>query len=134
MPLSAKTIRKQLALCKPLLCALSLKTIRRGQNAVGQLMESRHRNSVIVKEHGFEKFPAAWVLPRDERRVGVILYLHGGGYAYGGRVYDRRCILPAYRSRWCKFRCWRCGIIPTLEDKEERRSSGRNGSRRNDHW
>lgn len=107
--MSAKTIRKQLALCKPLLCALSLKTIRRGQNAVGQLMESRHRNSVIVKEHGFEKFPAAWVLPKDERRGGVILYLHGGGYTCGDLEYatgfgsmlavecGNRVFCPAYR-------------------------------------
>lgn len=87
MPLSAKTIRSQLTILKPLLSNCSLNTARRGQNKLGELMESRLRNQVIIKEHPFEKFNCAWVIPKDERRQGVILYLHGGGYTCGDLEY-----------------------------------------------
>lgn len=87
MPLTAKTIRKQLSIAKPLVASISLKTMRRGQNMIGEMMESRYRENVIVKEHDFGDFNAAWVIPKDERRHGVILYLHGGGYVCGGLEY-----------------------------------------------
>ncbi len=109
MPLSAKTIRKQMEMLKPLLNSCSLATIRKGQNAVGELMGNRFRDQVIVKTHSFENFKGAWILPRDERREGVILYLHGGGYTCGDLPYavgagsliaaitGTRVFCPAYR-------------------------------------
>jgi len=87
MALSAKTMRKQLAILKPLVSGLSLKTLRKGQNKVGELMESKYREEVIVKEHSFGLFEGAWIIPKDERRQGVVLYLHGGGYTCGGLEY-----------------------------------------------
>lgn len=87
MPLSAKIIKKQLTILKPLLSGVSLKTIRKGQNMVGELMESQYRDQVMLKQHPFSRFSGAWVMPRDVRREGVILYLHGGGYTCGGLEY-----------------------------------------------
>ncbi|MBQ4600687.1 MAG: alpha/beta hydrolase [Oscillospiraceae bacterium] len=87
MPLSAKTVRGQLGLMQPLLNNCSLKTLRRGQNKLGELMEARHRRQCTVKEHSFDRFSGAWVMPKDKRRDGVILYLHGGGYTCGGLEY-----------------------------------------------
>lgn len=87
MALTAKTIRKQLAIFQPLVAGLSLKTIRKGQNAIGELMERKYRSQVILREHAFDRFNAAWIIPKDERREGVILYLHGGGYTCGGLEY-----------------------------------------------
>lgn len=87
MPLSPKTLRKQLMMLKPLMGGFSLKTIRRGQNAVGQLMESKYRKQVVIKRHSFERFESAWIVPKDGRREGVILYLHGGGYTCGDLEY-----------------------------------------------
>ena len=87
MPLSANTIRKQIGLIKPLLNNLSLNAIRKGQNAIGELMGNRMSDRVVVKNHHFKDFDAAWILPRDERRDGVILYLHGGGYTCGDLPY-----------------------------------------------
>lgn len=87
MPLSPKTIRAQLTLLKPLLTGCSLKTIRRGQDKIGELMEVMHRSRIIAREHPFATFTGAWIIPRDERRQGVILYLHGGGYTCGGLEY-----------------------------------------------
>ncbi|MBQ8600366.1 MAG: alpha/beta hydrolase fold domain-containing protein [Clostridia bacterium] len=87
MPLNAKTIRAQLNMLRPLLASCSLKTMRKGQDKLGELMEAMHRKQVHIKKHPFEQFEGAWVLPYDERRQGVLLYLHGGGYTCGGLDY-----------------------------------------------
>ena len=87
MPLTAKQIHARLTQIKPLVENRSLDTLRRGQNALGELMRTIHHAQVRVKRHDFANFPAAWVLPRDPRREGVILYLHGGGYTCGGLEY-----------------------------------------------
>ncbi len=89
MALSAKTIRAQLSALQPLMKNLSLETTRRGQNMIGELMELKYRGQVTDSEHCFENFSGAWVIPKDERRRGVILYLHGGGYTCGGLDYAK---------------------------------------------
>ena len=86
---TAKSIRGQMHMLQPLLKNLSLETIRRGQNRIGELMEGKYRKQVLTREHNFEKFKGAWIMPRDERREGVILYLHGGGFVCGGLDYAR---------------------------------------------
>ena len=91
MALSAKTVRDQLARLRPLLGNFSLETLRRGQEKVGEIMHLSNRAKVTVKEHQFDNFSGAWVLPRDQRRDGVILYLHGGGYTCGGLHYAVGC-------------------------------------------
>lgn len=89
MPLSPKTIRTQMGLLKPLLASCSLETIRKGQNMVGELMEAKYRQQVLIHEHPFAQFAGAWIIPRDERRQGVVLYLHGGGYTCGSLEYAK---------------------------------------------
>lgn len=89
MALSAKTIHSQLKMLTPLLGSCSLETIRKGQNKLGELMEVRHRREILCRDHPFEKFDASWVVPRDERRQGVVLYLHGGGYVCGDLEYAK---------------------------------------------
>ena len=91
MALSAKTIRAQMHIHQPLLKSCSLETIRKGQDKIGELMEAKYRRQVMVKEHDFSYFKGAWILPQDERRQGVILYLHGGGYTCGGLDYAKGC-------------------------------------------
>lgn len=87
MSLSAKTIRSQLMRLKPMMGACTLNTLRKGQNLIGEMMEAKHRQAVQIKQHTFENFVGAWVIPKDERRQGVILYLHGGGFTCGGLEY-----------------------------------------------
>ena len=84
MSISARAIRTQMNMLMPLLRSCSLDTIRKAQNKIGELVGAKYRDQVLVKEHVFEAFTGAWILPRDERRTGVILYLHGGGYTCGG--------------------------------------------------
>lgn len=109
MALSPKAVRNQIIRIQPILRSCSVETIRKGQNLIGEMMQFRHRNQVLVHPHPFEAFESAWVLPRDERRQGVILYLHGGGYTYGDLEYAKgfgstlavqcgvRVFCPAYR-------------------------------------
>ena len=91
MALSPKTLRAQLALLMPLLSGCSLQTLRKGQNKIGELMEHRLQEKTVTREHPFEHFTGGWVIPKDERRQGVILYLHGGGYVCGGLEYAMGC-------------------------------------------
>ena len=109
MSISAKTIRHQLTILRPLLNARTIESMRKGQNRLGELMEARYRKQLIVKDHNFEQFDAAWIIPKDERRQGVILYLHGGGYCCGDLEYAKgfgatlsylcggKVFCPAYR-------------------------------------
>ncbi len=89
MPLSAKTVRKQIAVLKPLLNNCSLETIRKGQDKLGEFFHIANRKNVIVQKHSFKNFQGAWIIPRDERRHGVIMYLHGGGYTAGNLDYAK---------------------------------------------
>lgn len=89
MALSPKTIQAQLALLKPLLKSCSLETMRKGQNLVGDLMGVAKAGRYILREHTFPQFTGCWVSPKDERRQGVILYLHGGGYTCGSVDYAK---------------------------------------------
>lgn len=89
MGLPAKLIRTQLNFFKPFMANCSLETSRKGQDKLGELMEALHRKEVIVKDHPFARFEGAWIMPRDERRQGVILYLHGGGYTCGDLEYAK---------------------------------------------
>lgn len=109
MALSANIIRSQLNLLRPLVSGLSLETVRKGQEHIGTLMGFMHRHEVVVKKHAFGLFEGTWILPRDKRRQGVLLYLHGGGYTCGdldyatgfgstlATDYGSRVFCPAYR-------------------------------------
>ena len=89
MALTAKTVRSQLKILIPMLRSCSLQTLRKGQNRVGEIMEGRYRREIRSREHTFETFSAVWILPKDERRQGVVLYLHGGGYTCGDLEYAK---------------------------------------------
>ena len=89
MSLSPRVIRSQLHMLMPLMRSCSLDTIRKAQNRVGELMEARYHSEILGKHHAFPDFEGAWIIPKDERRQGVILYLHGGGYTCGDLDYAK---------------------------------------------
>ncbi len=89
MELSAKLVRAQLHFFKPFVANCSLETTRKGQDKLGELMSVLHKREVYMKDHDFGAFQGAWVMPKDERRSGVILYLHGGGYTCGNLEYAK---------------------------------------------
>ena len=83
MELHAKLVRSQLNFFKPLAENCSLELTRKGQDKLGELMTAMHRRETFSREHDFRNFQGAWIMPKDQRRTGVILYLHGGGYTCG---------------------------------------------------
>ena len=89
MGLPAKLVRSQLNFFKPFVASLSLETTRKGQDKLGELMSALHKREVLIRDHDFERFQGAWVMPKDERRSGVVLYLHGGGYTCGSLDYAK---------------------------------------------
>ena len=89
MELHAKLVRSQLSFFKPFVAGLSLEVTRKGQDKLGELMTALHRREVLVRDHDFGAFQGAWVMPKDQRRSGVILYLHGGGYTCGSLDYAK---------------------------------------------
>ena len=89
MGLPAKLVRSQLNFFKPFVANCSLEITRKGQDKLGELMEAIHRRDVYVRDHDFGLFSGAWLIPKDERRQGVVLYLHGGGYTCGNLDYAK---------------------------------------------
>ena len=89
MELHAKLVRAQLNFFKPFVANCSLDVTRKGQDKLGEIMEAIHRRDVIVRDHDFGPFQGAWIMPKDERRQGVVLYLHGGGYTCGNLDYAK---------------------------------------------
>ena len=89
MELHAKRVRAQLNLFKPVMTSCSLEASRKGQDKLGELMTALHRSEIMIRDHDFGPFQGAWIMPKDERRQGVVLYLHGGGYTCGSLEYAK---------------------------------------------
>ncbi len=89
MKIASKLLRTQLELLRPFVQSSPLELSRSGQDKLGKLMFTVKRRSIVVQDRPFDKFEAAWILPRDEVRSGVILYLHGGGYTCGTLDYAK---------------------------------------------
>ena len=89
MELSAKLVRSQLNFFKPFVAGCSLEVTRKGQDKLGELMSALHKREVLIRDHDFERFQGAWVMPKDERRSGVVLYLHGVGFTCGSLDYAK---------------------------------------------
>ena len=111
MELHAKLVRAQLNFFKPFVEGCSLELTRKGQDKLGELMTAIHKREVYVRAHDFGGFQGAWLMPKDKRRSGVVLYLHGGGYTCGNLEYAKgfaatladecgvRVFCAAYRGR-----------------------------------
>ena len=52
-------------------------------------MTAIHKREGYVREHDFGGFQGAGLTPKDKRRTGVVLYLHGGGYTCGNLEYAK---------------------------------------------
>ena len=76
-------IRGQLELLKPISGATKLEVARNLQDRVGKVMRFTKRFGSVVMTMDNGRFPAITLIPRDELRGGIILYLHGGGFTCG---------------------------------------------------
>lgn len=82
-------MRSQLELTRPITDSSGLDTARALQDKVGKLMHFTRRRDVVVLDKSNEKHEGLLIVPRDELRGGIILYLHGGGYVCGTREYAK---------------------------------------------
>ena len=89
MNLTDKLLRSQLELIKPITDGTSLETARSFQDKIGRLMHFTRRRDVVLFDKSNEDYKGLLVVPRDELRGGIILYLHGGGYVCGTREYAK---------------------------------------------
>ena len=84
-----KFVRRQLELMNSVADNISLASVRRAQNTFGAFMRFTHRRDVVINDRSVDGMRASLVVPRDELRGGIILYLHGGGYTCGSLDYAR---------------------------------------------
>lgn len=89
MNLSDKLIRSQLEITKPIADDTGIDLMRSLQDKIGKLMHFTRRRDVVVSEHEENAIKGALIVPRDELRGGIILYLHGGGYTCGTLEYAK---------------------------------------------
>lgn len=89
MKLSDKFIRSQLEITKPLTDGSSLDSARSLQDKIGHLMHFTRRHDVVVEDKILGQLSGSLIIPRDELRGGIILYLHGGGYVCGTKEYAK---------------------------------------------
>lgn len=84
-----KFLRSQLSFFKGFISNCSLETARRGQDRLGKLMASMHRNDVSYEDFTIGEAEASIITPADEVSNGIILYIHGGGYTCGDLDYAK---------------------------------------------
>ncbi len=82
-------LRSELTLLKPFISACSLSVARRGQEKIGALMATIHKNDVNYADIAVGSLNCSMIIPKDEISSGVILYLHGGGYTAGNLSYAK---------------------------------------------
>ena len=87
MKFSDKFIKGQLELVRPSMDFDNLAKMREVQDKLGRLMQFTNRRKTALHKMTVAGVPSATVIPRDELRTGLILYLHGGGYVAGSLDY-----------------------------------------------
>jgi len=89
MKFSDKFIKSQLSRVKFLADKSGIPTARSAQETFGKIMHFVNRDDVVVSDENFDGVPAAIIVPRDEVRSGIILYVHGGGFVSGSLDYAK---------------------------------------------
>lgn len=89
MAISAGLLRIQLTLVKRILKNLDLSSTRQAQDRLGMLMARTQGSKVSYSTEVFKNFVGEWIVPKDTRHGGVVLYLHGGGYVSGNIDYAK---------------------------------------------
>ena len=89
MSFTDKFIRRQLEITRPIVDASGLQLSRGAQDKIGKLMCFKNRADVVLQDAEREGIKTSLVIPRDEIRTGLILYIHGGGFTSGGLDYAK---------------------------------------------
>ena len=87
--MTEKFVRQNLKHLKGFMTESSLSAARRTHVLLGDFMAASHASGTRHERRAFDNFEGEWIIPKDETRAGVILYLHGGGYTCGNIDYAR---------------------------------------------
>ena len=87
--MTEKFIRTNLKYLKGFMTESSLSAARKTHVLLGDFMAVSHRSGTIHERRSFGSFEGEWIIPEEEKRGGVILYLHGGGYTCGNIDYAK---------------------------------------------
>lgn len=89
MKFSDKFVKTHLELFRPLTDKANIDLSRSAQEKAGKVIRFSYRSDVVITDEDFGGVKGVLVVPRDELRTGIILYLHGGGYVSGGIEYTK---------------------------------------------
>ena len=87
--MTEKFIRTNLKYLKGFMTESSLEAARRTHVLLGDFMAAAHGAGVRHERRSYGSFDGEWIIPEEEKRGGVILYLHGGGYTCGNIDYAK---------------------------------------------
>lgn len=87
--MTEKFIRTNLKYLKGFMTESSLEAARKTHVLLGDFMAVSHHSGIRHERRSFENFEGEWIIPSEEKRPGVILYLHGGGYTCGNIEYAK---------------------------------------------
>ena len=112
MKLTEKLLRGQLELTKPIADGTTLEISRNFQDKIGKLMHFTKRREVVVHKPLSDAVKGALLVPRDELRGGVMLYLHGGGYTCGTLDYAKGFASVLCHECGMRVLCVEYGLAP----------------------
>lgn len=87
--MTEKFVRQNLNYLKGFITESSLTAARRTHVLLGDFMSVSHSPGLRHELRSFGNFECMWITPDEEKRPGVILYLHGGGYTCGNIDYAK---------------------------------------------
>ena len=87
--MTEKFIRANLKYLKGFMTESSLSAARKTHVLLGDFMAAAHGAGIKHERRAFDLFEGEWIIPSEEKRGGVILYLHGGGYTCGNIEYAK---------------------------------------------
>ena len=89
MGLSKKFVKSQLIRFAPLARSLSLELARKGQTRIGAIISAKSRKRVRFEDERVGGLNCSTAIPRELRKEGIVLYIHGGGYCCGDLTYAK---------------------------------------------
>ena len=89
MGISKKFVKTQLVRFAPLAKSVSMEQSRRWQTRIGAIMSAKTRKRVSFEDESIGALSCSTAIPRETRKEGIVLYIHGGGYCCGDLTYAK---------------------------------------------
>lgn len=89
MGFSEKFARTQMVRFGSIARNASLDVTRRGQTGISALVSAKYRKRVSFEDEKTGEIACSFVIPKQEKHDGVLMYIHGGGYCSGDIAYAK---------------------------------------------